>query len=87
MSKTIHKVQCSACGKFFVGDTLFDYHRVGEYGKNRRCLSTEEMQEVGLTTEKRQVRMFLDGKEYFEEHDIWYSPAAREHVRQIYSEK
>jgi hypothetical protein len=88
MSITVQKVQCRGCGKFFVSNTLFDYHRVGNYGKRERhCLSTEEMQAAGLTTEKRQVRMLLEGKEYFEEHDVWYSPAARIRVSQAFSKQ
>jgi len=85
MSKSVQKVQCRGCGQFFVSDTIFDYHRVGDFGKReRRCLTAEEMQSKGLTTEKRQVHLILEGRDVYEEHDVWYSPADRERVRQAF---
>jgi hypothetical protein len=40
--------QCSGCGEIFESIYAFDYHREGEYGKNRRCLEIEEMLSKGM---------------------------------------
>lgn len=36
--------QCQGCKEFFNSTFAFDKHRTGEHGKNRRCLTVEEMQ-------------------------------------------
>jgi len=41
------RCQCCACGEYFGNVDVFDRHRVGEYGVNRRCLSGEEMTALG----------------------------------------
>lgn len=40
--------QCPTCGLYFNSTVAFDKHRVGEHGKNRRCLSVEEMKAKGM---------------------------------------
>lgn len=43
------KCKCSVCGEYFKTSTLFEFHRVGSFGKTirdpgtRRCLTVQEM--------------------------------------------
>jgi hypothetical protein len=41
--------QCGACNEYFNSFGAFDKHRVGKYGKDRRCLTTEEMIEKKMS--------------------------------------
>jgi hypothetical protein len=41
--------QCAACSLYFNSTKAFDRHRRGTPGKARRCLSTDEMREVGMS--------------------------------------
>lgn len=43
---------CNSCGKDFNSMSAFDLHRVGQHGINRRCLTTEEMQAIGMVKNK-----------------------------------
>lgn len=43
MSMDNPKNCCSGCGEDFNGVSLFDQHRVGKHGVDRRCLTTDEM--------------------------------------------
>lgn len=47
------RCQCSACGHYFGSVTVFDRHRVGEHGVNRRCLSGDEMSALGWERNER----------------------------------
>lgn len=49
MSKNLGETrcQCMACGEYFNRVSTFDKHRVGEYGADRRCMTSEEMQAKG----------------------------------------
>ena len=40
---TGNRCQCTACGEYFSRERVFDRHRVGDYGANRRCLTAVEM--------------------------------------------
>jgi len=40
--------QCPTCNLFFSSVTAFDKHRFGKHGRNRRCLTPEEMQAKGM---------------------------------------
>lgn len=42
-----NRCQCTACGHYFNRVSTFDKHRVGEFGKDRRCLSAGEMEAKG----------------------------------------
>jgi hypothetical protein len=44
--------QCAGCEKYFNSSNAFDKHRTGEHGKDRRCMSTEEMTGKGMATNK-----------------------------------
>jgi hypothetical protein len=44
---TGNRCQCSACWEYFNGAAGFDFHRVGEYGLSRRCLTVTEMVSKG----------------------------------------
>ena len=47
---TLHgdRNQCCGCGEYFNSTFAFDKHRTGEHGKDRRCLSPEQMKEIGM---------------------------------------
>ena len=48
-----NKCKCSSCGKYFNSAAAFDKHRVGLYVfKERRCLTTQEMQDIGMDLNK-----------------------------------
>lgn len=40
--------ECPACDELFRSVSAFDKHRVGDYGKDRRCLTPEEMIAKGM---------------------------------------
>jgi hypothetical protein len=40
---TGHRCQCRACGEYFSRERVFDRHRIGAHGVNRRCLTVTEM--------------------------------------------
>lgn len=84
--KSVQKIFCSACGKYFVGDTIFDAHHKTYKGdvSRRRCMTAREMREKGFETEKRMVRVILNGQAGEEEHSVWYSVADRERARQAF---
>ncbi len=70
--RKIRKVQCSGCGKFFVGDSIFDRHRTGEFGVDRRCFTTEEMIEKGFGSEACFVGIALEGTKSYQEKTVWF---------------
>ena len=39
--------QCQGCKQYFNSNKGFDRHRIGAYGVNRRCRTTEEMLKKG----------------------------------------
>jgi hypothetical protein len=48
MKLTGHRCQCAACEKYFSRVSVFDKHRTGDYGKDRRCMTTEQMEAKGM---------------------------------------
>lgn len=40
--------QCTKCHKFFKSGAGFTKHRTGEFGVDRRCMTTEEMLAIGM---------------------------------------
>jgi hypothetical protein len=44
---TGNRCQCPTCAEYFNGVQPFDKHRVGDIGKDRRCLTVAEMQARG----------------------------------------
>lgn len=42
--------QCQGCKTYFNSSFSFDKHRTGEHGKDRRCLTHEEMRAKGMRT-------------------------------------
>lgn len=40
--------QCQGCKEYFNSSFAFDKHRTGEHGKDRRCLTTDEMEAKGM---------------------------------------
>ncbi len=41
------RCKCVSCNRYFNSTAAFDKHRSGAYGKDRRCLSSDEMAERG----------------------------------------
>ena len=41
--------QCPTCKEYFNSTFAFNKHRVGEFGKDRRCRTVEEMTELGMS--------------------------------------
>lgn len=37
------KNQCAGCSEVFKSTAAFDKHRTGDFGVDRRCMTTEEM--------------------------------------------
>jgi hypothetical protein len=48
MRLTGDRNQCQGCKEFFNSTFAFDKHRAGDFGKDRRCLTTEEMDAKGM---------------------------------------
>lgn len=48
MKLTGQRNQCPGCNEFFNSNAAFDKHRTGEFGKNRRCKTTDEMLAAGM---------------------------------------
>jgi hypothetical protein len=46
---TGNRCQCPTCAEYFNGVQPFDKHRVGDFGKDRRCLTVAEMKARGWT--------------------------------------
>jgi hypothetical protein len=44
--------QCPTCKLYFKSNAAFDKHRTGEHGKDRRCMTVEEMTAKGMVTNK-----------------------------------
>ena len=40
--------QCPSCGEPFNSNAAFDKHRTGQFGKDRRCMSVDEMLAHGM---------------------------------------
>jgi hypothetical protein len=40
--------QCGGCGMYFNSTHAFEKHRVGEFGRDRRCLGATEMLAKGM---------------------------------------
>jgi hypothetical protein len=87
MENTISKIQCSGCGRFFVGASVHDAHRTGDYSTrtSRHCLTEDEMRGAGLDCEKKNVRIIVAGKAHFEEHDVWFDAKDRERMKGYFS--
>lgn len=83
--RTVGKTQCSGCGRYFVGVSVFEQHRIGEVGKNRRCLSDAELQHSGFASEQRQVRMYLENRRVVETHLVWYNASDRDRLSGLWA--
>ncbi len=66
--KAVPKTMCSACGKFFASTDEFDGHRVGDFGKDRRCMTLDEMLADGWEHPQRFVNI---GNQQRAEMPIW----------------
>lgn len=42
------KNQCPTCKEYFNSTSAFQKHRVGEFGKDRRCRTVDEMKSIGM---------------------------------------
>lgn len=41
--------QCPTCKKYFNSTAAFQKHRTGNFGTDRRCRTTEEMEAIGMS--------------------------------------
>jgi hypothetical protein len=48
MRLTGDRNQCRGCGEYFNSTFAFDKHRTGDFGKDRRCMTMEEMMLKGM---------------------------------------
>jgi hypothetical protein len=48
MKLTGDRNQCPGCSEHFNSTFAFDKHRAGAFGKDRRCLTPEEMEAKGM---------------------------------------
>lgn len=48
MRLTGDKNQCQGCKAYFNSTYAFDKHRTGEFGKDRRCRTEDEMRAIGM---------------------------------------
>lgn len=48
MKLTGDRNQCPTCEKYFKSTAAFSKHRTGEFGRDRRCMTTEEMFGKGM---------------------------------------
>lgn len=48
MKLTGQRNECPSCGELFRSNAAFDKHRIGQFGKDRRCMTVEEMQAHGM---------------------------------------
>lgn len=53
MRLTGQKSLCRACGLYFNSTAAFDKHRTGQHGKDRRCMTVDEMKAKGMATNGR----------------------------------
>lgn len=49
MKLTGDRNQCQGCKEYFNSGFAFDKHRTGDFGKDRRCRTTNEMLERGMS--------------------------------------
>lgn len=42
--------QCQGCKEYFNSTFAFEKHRTGEFGKDRRCRTEQEMRSIGMAT-------------------------------------
>jgi hypothetical protein len=47
------RCQCSGCDEHFNSLAAFDKHRTGAFGKDRRCMTPEQMQAKGMSVTLR----------------------------------
>lgn len=50
MNLTGDRNQCQGCKAFFNSTFAFDKHRRGEHGVDRHCLTVEQMEAKGMST-------------------------------------
>lgn len=85
MKNTISKCYCSGCDKYFAGVSYHEMHRIGDASKReRRCMTDQEMHDAGMDCERKNVRIVIEGKDTFQEHDVWFSVVDRERVSDLF---
>lgn len=89
MENTTAKIYCSGCKKYFANLASHEHHRTGDYSSrtSRTCLTSEEMVSAGYATEKKNVRIVIEGQDQYQEHDVWYSVVDRERVRAYFGKQ
>jgi len=52
MKLTGNRNQCQTCKQYFNSNKGFEWHRTGEHGVDRRCMTVDEMLERGMSLNK-----------------------------------
>ncbi len=69
-----HKNMCSGCGFNFASVGTLDKHRVGTVGKDRRCLTVDEMKAKGWELSEPLLTLHREGVPYQERVSTWSMP-------------
>jgi hypothetical protein len=92
---------CTSCGRDFVGDSLFDLHRVGVHDytiseglkldppreDGRRCLDADEMRKRGWRPLTVEEKRASPRHSHRADFDVelWFDPVATERVRAAFA--
>lgn len=66
--RSISKTQCGGCRTYFTSTSEFDAHRTGTFGRDRRCMTMDEMQASGF---KSETRIIVGGDSSRQEGRVW----------------
>lgn len=65
MRLTGQRNKCPTCGKYFNSNAAFSKHRIGDFGKNRRCMADYEMTGAGMVVNKKGFWVTALSGDYF----------------------
>jgi hypothetical protein len=57
---------------------------IGYQPPTRRCMTPEELQAAGYQMERRSITVFHEGQAHQVEREVWYDPAARTKMQQVF---
>ncbi len=81
---TAHKNLCSGCGFNFGTMETFEKHRIGQFGKDRRCMTADEMRAKGWEYSEPLLTYYNEGKPYQKATPTWTLPAEQSRVKSLY---
>jgi hypothetical protein len=74
--QTARKNLCSGCGMNYATMESFEKHRVGEFGKDRRCLTSAEMEAKGWEYSEPLVTFTVEGVSSQKATPTWACPVS-----------